>query len=336
MQNKAHALVAGLFVAGVAALLVLLAMWLLRDTANTRSYEMVSTTAVTGLQVQAAVRYKGVDVGKVSAIGFDPERRSNVLVSLAIDENAPITDATYATLALQGITGLSFVQLDDNGSAGAGPVAPGPHGVPRIPLKPSTLGELGTRAADLMVKLEQTVDALNAVLGPENRAALAQALAGLAQAVAHIDQLTQNTNDLLGRQLDPERMDLPALVQQATQTLDKLGAATDEVRTAIAGVDGLISGAQAGLGRVTGEGGLFDRLDEGAGTVLQTTLPRIQGLTRDASRTIRRLDRLTNTLSENPQVLLFGQGSIPPGPGEPGFEPPGAAADDSTPLSRTP
>lgn len=334
MQNKAHALAAGLFVVGVAVLLVLLAMWLLRDTANTRTYEMVSTEAVTGLQMQAAVRYKGVDVGRVTAIGFDPDQRSNVLVTLAIDENAPITDATYATLALQGITGLSFVQLDDSGSTAAGPVAAGPRGVPRIPLKPSTLGELGTRAGDLLIKVDQVVDALNTLLGPENQAALTQALAGLAEAVAHIDQLTQNANDLLNKQLDPARMDLPALVQQATQTLDKLGAATDEVRTAIAGVDGLIAGAQKGLGRVTGEGGLLERLDEGAGTVMQTTLPRIQDLTRDASRTIRRLDRLTNTLSENPQVLLFGQGSIPPGPGERGFEPPAAPDDGSTPLDK--
>lgn len=331
MQNKAHALAAGLFVVMVAGLLVLLAMWLLRDTANTRPYEMVSTEAVTGLQEQAPVRYKGVSVGKVTAIGFDPDHRSRVLVKLAIDEKAPVTQATYATLALQGITGLSFVQLDDHGGQ-AGPLEPGPHGVPRIPLKQGALGQLGNRADELLLKVDQTVEALNAVLGPGNRAALAQALTGLADATRNINSLMQDAQDLLNRQLDPERMDLPALVQQATQTLEQLGAATEEVRGVVAGVDKLVGSAQQGLVQVTGEGGLLERLDEGAGTVMQTTLPRIQGLTRDASRTIRRLDRLTDTLSENPQVLLFGQGGIPPGPGEPGFEPPTSPGQRSTPM----
>ena len=68
-------------------------------------------------------------------------------------------------------------------------------------------------------------------------------------------------------------------------------------------------------------------MDEGASTVTSTTLPRIQLLTEDASRTIRRLDRLVNTLSDNPQALLYGSGSIEPGPGEEGFVPPAPASE---------
>lgn len=332
MQNKAHALAAGVFVVVVAALLVMLAMWLLRDSANTQPYEMVSTEAVTGLQEHAVVRYKGVAVGKVTQIGFDPDQRNNVLVRLAIDESAPVSSATYATLALQGITGLSFVQLDDAGDA-SGSVAQGPNGVPRIPLRQGALGELGDRAADLLLKVDQTVDALNAVLGSDNQTALADTLASLSETAANINRLSKTADEVLSRQFDPSRMDLPALVQQATQTMDKLGEATNDVRTTVAEINQVVSEARSGLQQVTGDGGLIERLDEGSSTVLQTTLPRIQGLTRDASRTIRRLDRLTNTLSENPQVLLFGQGEIPPGPGEDGFTAPVPQPDGSVPLA---
>ena len=59
-------------------------------------------------------------------------------------------------------------------------------------------------------------------------------------------------------------------------------------------------------------------------TVTRTTLPQLQNLTEDASRTIRRLDRIANTLGENPQALLYGSGAIAPGPGEPGFVAPAA------------
>ena len=80
------------------------------------------------------------------------------------------------------------------------------------------------------------------------------------------------------------------------------------------------------MAKLSGSGGVIERVDEGASTVTQTTLPRIQNLTEDASRTIRRLDRIANTLGENPQALLYGSGAVAPGPGEPGFVAPTAAA----------
>ena len=66
-------------------------------------------------------------------------------------------------------------------------------------------------------------------------------------------------------------------------------------------------------------------MGEGASTVTSTTLPRIQNLTEDASRTIRRLDRIANSLGDNPQAFIYGSGRVPPGPGEPGFQAPAAA-----------
>ena len=68
MENKSHALAAGAFVLAVAALLIGLAVWLMRDVTNTTAYEMVTDDAVSGLQPQAVVRFKGVAVGKVTSI----------------------------------------------------------------------------------------------------------------------------------------------------------------------------------------------------------------------------------------------------------------------------
>src|ERR1035437_9133534 len=113
MENKAHALAAGAFVLLVGAMLVALAIWLTRDSGVRRVYEMSTREAVSGLQPQAAVRYRGIDVGKVAQIGFDPQATGNVLVRIAVDDKAPITKSTFATLGYQGVTGLAFVQLAD-------------------------------------------------------------------------------------------------------------------------------------------------------------------------------------------------------------------------------
>ena len=80
MENKSHALAAGTFVALLMALVIALSVWLTRDTRDLQTYELSSPDAVTGLQPQAAVRYKGVNIGKVTAISLDPQKSGNVLV----------------------------------------------------------------------------------------------------------------------------------------------------------------------------------------------------------------------------------------------------------------
>lgn len=323
MENKAHALAAGAFVLAITALLVAMALWLTRDVASTTRYELATGEAVTGLQPQAAVRFKGVTVGKVTSIRFDPDQRGHVLVTLAVNPDTPVTRSTFATLAFQGVTGLSFVQLDDDGSS-TEPPPPGPHGVPRIPLHPNVFGQLSDQVGGLIGKVDQAVDRLNEVLGPANQAALARSLEQLGAAAQATGELAQG----LRSQFDPARMDLPGLVRQAGATLRSTEAAATEVRRGMASLDALLGTARQGLVRITGPGGVVERLDEGASTVTRTTLPQLQKLGEDASRTLRRIDRVAGSLGENPQALLYGDGAIPPGPGEPGFV---APATDAAP-----
>ena len=318
MENKAHAFAAGVFVLAVTALLVGMVMWLMRDTVSTSRYEMTTTDAVTGLQPQAAVRFKGVAVGKVTNIDFDPDKPGNVLVELAVDRNAPVTQSTFATLAFQGVTGLSFVQLNDDGSSTAAPTA-GPNGVPRIPLKPNALGQLQDMASDLVEKVGRATDRVNQMLGPDNQAALSSALTELGAAAKSVNQLASHTDKTI------QGIQLEGLIRQTSGTLATIDKAAAQVRVTAANLDTTVGELGQGVQRVTGPGGVVDRMSEGASTVTNTTLPRIQNLTEDASRTIRRLDRIANALSENPQAFIYGSGTVPPGPGEPGFQAPATA-----------
>lgn len=321
MENKAHALAAGVFVAAVAALLIGLAMWLMRDTTNTTRYELTTKDAVTGLQPQAAVRYKGVAVGKVTDIGFDPETAGNVLVKLAVDQDAPITRATFATLAFQGVTGLSFVQLDDDGSSTEAPQQ-GPNGAPRIPLRPNALGQLQDMASDLVEKVGQATDRVNQMLGPDNQKALNAVLTEVGAAAKSLNQLAANTDKTIQAQFGPGKTNIPGLLKQTSVTLKSVESAANQTRQTAANLGGVATDLGKGVAQVTGPGGVFDRMGESANTVTSTTLPHIQNLTDDASRTIRRLDRIADSLSENPQAFIYGSGAIAPGPGEPGFSEP--------------
>ncbi|MBH1965387.1 MAG: MCE family protein [Comamonadaceae bacterium] len=325
MENKSHALAAGVFVLVVAALLVGLSLWLMRDVTNTDVYEMSTSEAVSGLQPQAAVRFKGVAIGKVTDISFDSAVRGNILVRIAINHDTPVTKSTFATLAYQGVTGLSFVQLDDTGESNEPPTSENGE-PPRIPLKPSLLGQLQDTAAMLVSKFDQTVERINQVLGPENQAALNAALNEVGAAAKSINQLAANTDKTIEAQFGRGNNNIPGLVTQATASLKTMQDAATKTGEAMGNVTAVTKELKPGLDMLTAPGGVLDRLSESASTVSGTTLPRIQGLTDDVSRTIRRLDRVANSLNDNPQSLLYGNGAIPPGPGEPGFSAPAGSS----------
>jgi len=310
MENKSHALAAGTFVLVVLALLVALAVWLTRDTRDLRIYELSSKGAVTGLQPQATVRFKGVNVGKVTSIGFDPLVPGNVLLRIAIDDEAPITQSTFATLGFQGVTGLAFLQLDDSGESKV--ALPDGHMPPaRIPMRPSLLSRLSDQGASILTQLEETSRRVNLLLAPDNQKKLMGAIGDIGQAAA---------------QFGPDRLNLPRLMQEANATLKtfqdtsvRVGESADEARRSARAFRTVTE-------RMSEKGGTLDQLAQGVGTLATTgqtlnaaTLPRLNHAVDDAARTVRQVGRAANTVTDNPQSLIFGNGPITPGPGEPGF-----------------
>ncbi len=317
MENKAHALAAGIFVLLVTALLVALAAWLTRDTGERDIYEISTREAVSGLQPQAAVRYRGVDVGKVDSIGFDPRITGNVLVRLEIDSEAPLTRDTFATLSYQGVTGLAFVQLDDTGKP-APRLEPNDEEPPRIPLKSSLLSKLTDRGEVILDQIEQVTGRMNQLLGDDNQKRFATALDNLGGAAADAGRLAQRLDTTMTQRVDPALAEASATLRSVQHSADEIGkTAGDFGQTAR---------------RLNEKDGPIDRLAEGSQSLSHAadsfngaTLPRVNRVTEDTSRAVRRLSRTVNNINDNPQSLIYGAGPIAPGPGEPGFTAPGAS-----------
>jgi phospholipid/cholesterol/gamma-HCH transport system substrate-binding protein len=324
MENKSHALAAGIFVALLSVLLLGLAAWLTRDTGERNIYEISTRETVTGLQPQAPVRYRGVDVGKVDTIGFDPKTTGNVLLRLEVDSAAPVTAETFATLSFQGVTGLAFVQLDDSGKP-APRLVPNDEAPPRIPLRPGLLAKLQDRGEKILDQVEQATVRINQVLGDPNQKRLAAALDNVGEAATSVSKLSTSVTTILNAQLGPDRVDIPSFVKNADATLSSVRGTADQAKATIAEF------GRVGQ-RLNAKDGPVDRLAEGAEGLAHAadsfnaaTLPRINRVTEDASRAARQLSRTVNGINDNPQSLIFGSGAAQPGPGEPGFTPPGAS-----------
>ncbi|GAA4425052.1 MlaD family protein [Acidovorax lacteus] len=318
MENKSHALAAGTFVLAVAALLIGLAVWLTRDSANYRLYELSTKDAVSGLQPQAAVRYKGVAVGKVVRIGFDPQVSGNVLIRIAVNEQAPVSDTTFAVLGYQGVTGLAHVLLDDAPTPYA-PLPSGTSGLPRLPLKPSPFGRLADQAPDILMRVDEATRRINRILGDDNQRLLTEALGQIGQAAGQVAALARTLDGTVQQRLDPALASLPPLAGDARAALQSLQQAGQNVAALTGQLDRTLQ-------RVNAEGGMMDQIDEGSRAFARAadqfnlaTLPRIQRATDEVARAARLFGRAADSIGDNPQLFIYGSGRLPPGPGEPGF-----------------
>ncbi|MEO8249613.1 MAG: MlaD family protein [Burkholderiales bacterium] len=315
MENKAHALAAGIFLLLATALLVGLTVWLTSDRQAVRLYEMSTREAVNGLQLQAPVRYRGIAIGKVTTLGFDPQNKGNALVRITVDENAPISTSTFATLNFQGVTGLAFVQLDDDDSDNSKPLPEPDKGYPKIPIRQNLLSSLSDQSTTMLAQVEETSKRINQLFAPENQQVLMGMVTNLAQAANDLAKLTVQLDRTLAERLDPALAGVPPLLAEGAKTLATLQRAGNEF--------GKIAK------QMSAKGGVIDQLGDSGESLAQAaaklnnrTLPSTTRAAQSVKDTARQADRVLRNISDNPQSLLRGSGSVRPGPGEPGFSAP--------------
>lgn len=321
MENKSHAFAAGIFVLVVTALVIGLAVWLTRDSGSYQTYELSSRDGVSGLQPQAAVRYKGVSVGKVTHIGFDSQTNGNVLIRIAVSVNAPITPTTFAVLGYQGVTGLAYVLLDDSGESYP-PLPPGPSGLPRLPLRNSPFSQLSEQGPAILNQVQDATTRINQLLAEDNQRLLREALANIGQAAGSVNTLSQRLDRTVTLRLDPALAALPPLAHDASLALQSLQKAGNQVSIMAADIDQTVQ-------RLNAPDGAMDQASRSAQSLAQavdrfgtTTLPRMERAADETARAARMVGRAAAGVSDNPQGFLYGPGRGQPGPGETGFTPP--------------
>ena len=330
MENKSHALAAGIFVLALTVLLLVMSVWLMRDNTASREFEISTAQSVTGLQPQAGVRFKGVPVGRVTAIGLDPQVQGNVLVRISLNAEVPVSRTTVASLGFQGVTGLAFIQLEDTGVQSPALATTGTQ-PGRIPMRPGMLARWTEEGDQLLAELNQAGAHINDLLAAQNQQQLMQTVSNLGQAAASLQHLTQRVDQaMLGRPGDPA-LDLPRLANQVQASFKSMQATADLLRESAESVRTSAAEFKKVLVRMNEPDGTLDRIARntdamGAGgrALTNSLLPRLNRVADDAARTVRRIEDVADTVAEHPQALLLGAGAATPGPGEPGFVAPPA------------
>jgi len=307
MENRSHALMTGFFTITLLVAAVLFGLWFNRDRVERVPYQLATTQAVPGLNQQAAVRYRGLDVGKVASIVFDPKLPGQILVNMNINPETPITKTTYAVLGYQGVTGLAYIQLDDE-QVGSPLLSTSADNPSRIPLRPGLFDQIDKRGKQILTQIEEVSTRLNGLLSPENQKTILAAFSDVSETAKAYRELPQ--------QLQPTIAQLPALTQQAQKTLNSFAAFA-------ANADRLTTSLQAPGGPIERASNTVDRvglsLEAVTSGVELDALPHVISLSDETRSSMRALKNTMNKLNERPQSILFGAPGTPPGPGEAGF-----------------
>ena len=307
MENSAHAIATGVFVVLLIGALCGGALWLGGSTIRGEPYDLITEADVAGLSAGATVRLRGIEVGEIRSIDFDPLNPRLVRVRALIKPDVHLMEGTRATIRYLGLSGTGYVELDY--PAGASRVLATSTTMPaRIPMRDSGFAQLTDSGNELIATFTKTLQRVNGVLTPETSRNISQLIARLNEASASVSVLTR---------------DLEPAARHADSVLVNANALMHSLRSTAQDADTLLVGAGA-------HGGAIDAVRDGlrqTGTaahdidtaLVEDTLPRIDALVDQLSRASESLNALLRQTQSEPQSLIFGLPRNTPGPGEPGF-----------------
>jgi len=301
MENRAYALITGLFVIILGAALIGVYYWLGSYSVERRPYVITTHQSIYGLNPEAPVFYRGIEAGSVTAIQFDPNDLRTIRVRIDIDKNIPITHSAYAMLRVQLLTGMAQIELNDSG-VDRTPLPTSQRDPGRIPMRTSLTEKLAQSGEKILEQLVQITRRVNSLLNEEN-------VIRVQHILASAETVAQRMVSLEDR-LDKALAGLPALTADARRTLTNVDRLTRDLHNLSTQIGAFTATAQsaAASGKAVGD------------ALTTTTLPRVNALLKDFQATAAQVGRLSRLLENDPQALLLGPQPLSPGPGEPGFK----------------
>lgn len=300
MERDAHYVAVGAFILLVVAMAIGFVLWYTdaNDGREYERYEIYFTGSVSGLDRGSPVRFLGVDVGRVRRLAIDSSDATRVHVVVEVDKTAPISAATRASLGLQGVTGLLYVNLKEASDVDrSAPLMQGEQ-YPVIEAVESDFDAFLASLPELMGRANTLLERISRVVSDENLAGIADTIKGMRDTMQTMPQTAKDVQSLVA-----ELRSTVAEIHGASESLR--GMTTDarpEVQNALARmndiannladaskrIDTFTQKSEVQLGNFT-EQGLFE-------------LERLMRETRQAAREFRDLSR---SLQENPSQILY-------------------------------
>jgi len=292
----------GLFVSLAIVILVAFVIWLTGRTGaeELTRYSLMFHKDVSGLTVGGPVKFMGMNIGSVVEMSLERNEGIKVRVDIDVLESTHVDRGTWASLALQGITGVAVVNLaTEPGEHAPLETLPG-NDYPVIPVRIVGFSALMASAPEIMGKLNNLLSQASEILGEENQNAIAGTL-------ENIENLTDS--------LAQERETIAAIPGNLNQTIS-------EMQTTIRQLQGMLSQMQPGINSMienasqTAENlaSLTSRLDtilreheDDVGQFLEEGLAEVPALMNEAREALRDMEKLIQELKHDSSQLIYRQ-----------------------------
>jgi phospholipid/cholesterol/gamma-HCH transport system substrate-binding protein len=273
METKANYVAVGAFVMLCIAGVMVALLWLagIQYSQEYDYYQVYFTGAVTGLGKGTAVRYNGIEVGRVDDLRFDPNDPQRVITTLEVQPGLNLRADSQASIDSQGLTGGSFVEIT-GGTASSPLLVPQPgQRYAVIRAKASTLEQIEQSAPQLLAKLNLAADRVNDLLNDKNRKSISDMLANLDETTS---TLAHNSGNI------------DATLKNFANASAKIGP--------------LAADADVTMGK-------FGKLASDADVLVKSpALADLSDVTADMKKLMVSLTTLSNQLNSTPTKLLFG------------------------------
>jgi phospholipid/cholesterol/gamma-HCH transport system substrate-binding protein len=291
MASKTSKLMVGLFTTIGIVIGVIAVIWIGASNYLEKGafYVTYFDESVQGLQKDSAVKYRGVEVGRVQAIRVAPDNRLIAVVMKIRLKDEDLTRTAVAQLKTAGITGLVFVELDRKkpGEPDQSPKLSFPSEYPVIASRPSEIARILAGVNEVVEKFKEIdakgvfeqLKATGAEIEVFFRGKKMEAI------LANMESTLANTKQITAR------VDKSLAADRLEKTLAEMQSAVQEARLMLANVNGEIKAMN-----------------------LPATLGKTRAIAREVEATSENLRRTSETLesfmtriNDRPSDLLFGK-----------------------------
>jgi phospholipid/cholesterol/gamma-HCH transport system substrate-binding protein len=312
MENRAYAIAVGIFTLVLSIGLLFAYFWISGSQQARTEYIVASHLPVTGLSSEGTVKFRGVDVGKVTSISLDPASQTTVLIKIAVAENLKLSTEAYAELRRQGITGLSYIDLNDESKN-----APALPAGSIIPIRPTLLDNLISKGPELTAQLETLLQNSSQFTASANQFLTKIDIQKLNNAIANFEQASEKTlpainsatnmfNNANKMMSDKNQATLVQTLESVQQTFAATKPLIDELSLTTKKFHDTANQIEISTNQLTN-------------TLDTETLPQIHILTQNMNQSAVHFNQFIDVLKDNPQSIIFGNPAQPAGPGEAGF-----------------
>lgn len=306
MEPRVHYVIVGLFVLLLGIATVGVSLWLaFGDVSHDyRTYRVYMTESVSGLFIDAPVKYRGVQVGRVRELSLVPDT-PEVQVTMDIDAAVIIKEDTVAKLDVQGVTGIASIEL--SGGSRESPALKAQPGEPYPVIRPgqSLFTRVDSAMTELVGNLNMVTQDLHDLLTPKTRKSFMQILQNAEQLSSALAGQRQALSNGVA--------DFSTFSRNAATASARMPELLARIDTAVVGIETLADEMMAATRDARA------KLNTG-GETLQTlggsTLPEVEAMIAEMRRLTASFQRLSERLEEDPRTVLYGSQLEAPGPGE--------------------